>query len=557
MASARSLSDVPEERDSEIFSTAISPRTSSTSTQPYSMSSAATSSSSLHPDRINGRPSSNSHTARRTSSLRSIAATAADLQGSASSPSAGAANGSSGNTGTETSTQAQAQSSSGSQHRSSLRRASSTTSTINGQSSGSGHTSNPSVSGAGATSSATPRQSSSSSRHRDKDRNDTHIVKMRSTPRLVHDKEAEAAPSTGMYWSRAPVFGAIPNRTMRAHSVTLVDNVVWLFGGCDERESWRDVYCLDIETMQWSHPDCVGDIPPPSRAHSATLVDRKIVFIGGGHASTYYDSVYILDTTTRRWSRPVIAPGATPPQRRAHTAVLNGNKIWVFGGGNGMVALDDVWTLDVSGLLPYGTHGYGSGYGGGGYYQGGGYGSGLGRSGSGRNKDGSVTMKWELIETRGVKKPGPRGYHTANLVGNIMVVIGGSDGKDSFDELWTLNLDSREWTQIKANMSYKRLAHSSTQVGSYLFLYGGHDSTEYTSELVLLNLVSLQYETRTVYGKIPAPRGYHAAVLADSRLFLIGGFNGLTSFDDVQILELAASAYLPQVTSFAIEALVP
>lgn len=42
------------------------------------------------------------------------------------------------------------------------------------------------------------------------------------------------------------MYGAIPNRTMRAHSVTVVDNVVWLFGGCDERESWKDVYCLDV-----------------------------------------------------------------------------------------------------------------------------------------------------------------------------------------------------------------------------------------------------------------------------------------------------------------------
>lgn len=79
----------------------------------------------------------------------------------------------------------------------------------------------------------------------------------------------------------------------------------------------------------------------------------------------------------------------------------------------------------------------------------------------------------------------------------------------------------------------------------------------YQKRAHLQSLVSLQYETRTVYGKIPAPRGYHAAVLADSRLFLIGGFNGLQSFDDVHILELAASAYLPQVTSFAIEALAP
>ncbi|KAF9441341.1 galactose oxidase [Macrolepiota fuliginosa MF-IS2] len=531
MASVRSLSDVPEEYDADTDNTTIA----------FGMPSAR---------------SSATHIARRTSSLRSLAASASDVYP----PSASGSTTPSSLAPPDVIPQPQP---SAQPSRSSLRRATSTTSTINGSAS----PGLPGSSGPTLGSSSSNRQPSSSSRHAHvRDRGDVHIPRMRSTPRLVYEKDAETAPSTGMYWSRAPVYGAIPNRTMRAHSVTVVDNVVWLFGGCDERESWKDVYCLDVETMQWTHPECLGDHPPPSRAHSATLVDRKIVFIGGGHGSTYYDSVYILDTLSRKWTKPTIAPGQTPPQRRAHTAVLYGSKIWVFGGGNGMMALADVWTLDVSALVQYGPYGYGygshagqssySGTGGGAYGGGAGAGAGSGAvSGSGSGK--SITMKWELIETKGVKKPGPRGYHTANLIGNIMVVIGGSDGKDSFDELWTLDLDTLIWIQIKTNMPYKRLAHSSTQVGSYLFIFGGHDSTEYTSELVLLNLVSLQYEARTVYGKVPTPRGYHAAVVADSRLFLIGGFNGLQSFDDVHVLDLAASAYLPQVTSFAIEALVP
>jgi Rab9 effector protein with kelch motifs len=65
--------------------------------------------------------------------------------------------------------------------------------------------------------------------------------------------------------------------------------------------------------------------------------------------------------------------------------------------------------------------------------------------------------------------------------------------------------------------------------------------------------VSLQYEARPIHGKPPSPRGYHAAVLADSRLFVFGGFNGHTVFDDVYLLDLAGAAYLPQVTSFRIE----
>ncbi|XP_006462273.1 hypothetical protein AGABI2DRAFT_186268 [Agaricus bisporus var. bisporus H97] len=475
----------------------------------------ASSASSLHRASMDRLSVNTTGTARKASSLRSLAVSASD------SPSE--------------------------QPRTSLRRAASSNLTP------SSAPSTPSI--------HTPRQTSSSSSSRYHHRGDAHIPRMKSTPRLVYDKDAEQAPSTGMYWSRAPVYGAIPNRSMRAHSITVIDNVVWLFGGCDDRESWKDIYCLNVESMQWTHPECLGDTPPPSRAHSATLVaNHKIVFIGGGHGSVYYDSVYVLDTLTRRWSRPTIAPGPSPPQRRAHTAVLYENKIWVFGGGNGMMALDDVWTLDVAPLT--GAIGGGTGSGGyhGVYHVGGGgfYGPyAPSSSSSGKTKDGNVTLTWDLVETKGIKKPESRGYHTANLVGNIMVIIGGSDGKDSFDELWTLNLDTLVWTQIKTNIPYRRLAHSSTQVGSYLFIFGGHDSTEYTSELVLLNLVSLQYETRPVYGKVPSPRGYHATALADSRVLLIGGFNGHQSFDDVHILELAASAYLPQVTSFAIEALIP
>ncbi|KIY51359.1 galactose oxidase [Fistulina hepatica ATCC 64428] len=229
-----------------------------------------------------------------------------------------------------------------------------------------------------------------------------------------------------MYWSRAPMWGHLPIRTMRAHSVTLVDSTAWMFGGCDDRESTsKEVYCFDTDTMQWTHPDVTGDIPPPSRAHTATLVDRKIVVFGGGQNSTYFNSVHILDILTRRWTKPVPHnPNAiAPAPRRAHTAVYYRGKIWIFGGGNGMTALNDVWTLDVS-------------------------------------------------------VPGKPLRYTVHELG-------------------------------------------------------------------------------CVAGKPPCGRGYHATVLVDSRLFVFGGYNayGGNPFDDVYILDLAASAYLPQVTSFTVGAL--
>ena len=66
----------------------------------------------------------------------------------------------------------------------------------------------------------------------------------------------------------------------------------------------------------------------------------------------------------------------------------------------GMTALNDVWTLDVSSM---------------------------------------TKMKWQKIETTG-RKPDARGYHTANLVGNVMIVVGGSNGKELFTDIWCLHL---------------------------------------------------------------------------------------------------------------------
>lgn len=222
--------------------------------------------------------------------------------------------------------------------------------------------------------------------------------------------------------------------------------------------------------MQWTIRETTGDIPLACRAHTATLVDRKLIIIGGGHGMQYYDKVYVLDTTTRHWTQPSISgspSGSTPTPRRAHSAVLYQNKIWVFGGGTGLTALNDVWTLDVSSFS---------------------------------------RMKWEEIKTTG-RTPKRRGYHTANLVGNYMVVMGGSDGKEFFTDTWCLDLgtrrpqlfgaeplyllcaDTRQWSQVSllAN-KYKRIAHSATQVGSFLFIIGGYNGDEYCSDVLPFNL---------------------------------------------------------------------
>ena len=74
-------------------------------------------------------------------------------------------------------------------------------------------------------------------------------ARVRLLPHLPHSKDTEIAPTVQMYWSKAPVWGTMPNHGMRAHSVTLVDSVAWIFGGCDERGCWKDLWLFNTGTF--------------------------------------------------------------------------------------------------------------------------------------------------------------------------------------------------------------------------------------------------------------------------------------------------------------------
>ncbi|WYZ44337.1 hypothetical protein EsH8_VII_000773 [Colletotrichum jinshuiense] len=338
-------------------------------------------------------------------------------------------------------------------------------------------------------------------------------------PRTAPD--VPPAPSSGMYWSRAPVSGA-PHTSLRAHTTTLVGSNIFVFGGCDSRACFSELYVFDADAFYWSVPHVTGEIPVPLRAMTCTAVGKKLVIFGGGDGPAYYNDIYVLDTTNFRWHRPKIIGDRIPSKRRAHTACLYKNGIYVFGGGDGVRALNDVWRLDVSDM----------------------------------NK-----MSWKLVSgperapPPGVRetRPKPRGYHTANMVGSKLIIFGGSDGGECFNDVWVYDVDAHIWKAVSIPATFRRLSHTATLVGSYLFVVGGHDGNEYSNDVLLLNLVTMTWDRRRVYGLPPSGRGYHGTVLYDSRLFVIGGFDGSEVFGDVWMLELAVHAYYSQISHFTIE----
>ena len=360
-----------------------------------------------------------------------------------------------------------------------------------------------------------------------------------------------------MYWSRAPVSGT-PHTALRAHTTTLIGSNVYIFGGCDARACFNSLYVLDADAFYWSNPHVVGDIPVPLRAMTCTAVGKKLVIFGGGDGPAYYNDVYVLDTVNFRWSRPRILGDRAPSRRRAHTACLYKNGIYVFGGGDGVRALNDIWRLDVSDTskmswkLISGPSSPSP--------------SSSSSAGLNNNNNNATTSnnhtrpppppaggREHSNGSMQQQRPRARGYHTANMVGSKLIIYGGSDGGECFNDVWVYDVDKHTWKTVDIPVTFRRLSHTANIVGSYMFVIGGHDGTDYSNDVLLLNLVTMSWDRRRVYGLPPSGRGYHGTVLYDSRLLVIGGFDGAEVFADAWILELAVHAYYSQISNFMIE----
>ena len=417
------------------------------------------------------------------------------------------------------------------------------------------------------------------------------------------------APSTGMYWSQAPLSG-VARSTLRAHTTTPIGTNIFVFGGCDATTCFNDLYVLDGDSFHWSKPHVVGDIPLPLRAMTCTAVGKKLVVFGGGDGPQYYNDVYVLDTTNFRWSKPRFPTDRPRPSpRRAHTACLYRGGIFIFGGGDGKRALNDVWRLDVSdttkmswklingdpdlslasgtGIVMPGKAGKGdkatrgeSGAEAGNNSDTGSHGTAVAGGTSAKSQpisnmntlprsmsaaiassastavasslSSSQLYSYLMNQDPNQPRPRPRGYHTANMVGSKLVIYGGSDGGECFNDIWLYDIETNLWRSVPMSETYRRLSHTATLIGSHLFIVGGHDGHEYQNELLLLNLVTMTWDKRKVYGTRPSGRGYHTAVLFDSRLLVIGGFDGDDVYDDVWMLELAVHSYCSQISQFDI-----
>ena len=155
-----------------------------------------------------------------------------------------------------------------------------------------------------------------------------------------------------MTWSSPKVKGTPPG-PRESHAAVVIQEKMYVFGGWDAasvKETYNDVYSLDLIENRWEKVITQGMTPSPRAGMSAVADDAKAYFFGGVDKSgTFSDDLYMLDTRTMNWFKPSTA-GSLPAVRADHTANLVGNKMYVFGGQSDAGEHADLWVLDLNSL---------------------------------------------------------------------------------------------------------------------------------------------------------------------------------------------------------------
>lgn len=289
------------------------------------------------------------------------------------------------------------------------------------------------------------------------------------------------------------------------HTVASNDGRIYVFGGTDRRRRQQDLFAFDIGSSAWSQVQTQGILPPRRSGALGVVHEQKMFIFGGydGRDGNYFNDLYYFNFDSQRWDEMPSAIGDRPEARTDHIMVLHKNCIYVFGGYNGTSRFNDLcgydmdakrWDhVDTSGDVPSRRFGH-SGvvhaasnrlivFGG----------------WDGRDTLNDLyefnfcTREWKKIETQGTSPP-HRYRHTAVLYGDSMFVFGGVDKSHSrFNDFQRLDLTNNTWTEVctTGTIPSSRTFHRAVVVGSKMYLLGGYDGTDRLQDLYSIDVGAL------------------------------------------------------------------
>jgi len=309
------------------------------------------------------------------------------------------------------------------------------------------------------------------------------------------------------------------HHTLQGHSMNVVSDLVYIFGGLANNKFTNTLYCFDPATNEFSVvDDQLGDIPEPRAFHHTSVFGTRII-VSGGFNERILNDYYSFNTVSNKWTKAELDGEVPGPRERGTLAPYLEDKLVLFGGyycSSDMEAeyyLNDCYVLNIT------------------------------------------LMEWVKPNIEG-EAPPKRSAHTADFIKEKMYVFGGISYQKNLNDIWVLKTSQTsqfQWKQIipKGVPPEPRHGHTSTVVGTNIFYHGGRGAGyKIFDDLVIFDTINEQWVYPKIGGIRPPPRYYHKSVALNggAEIMVFGGIRPkeFINYPRVYILDTTPKAQLEE-----------
>lgn len=290
-------------------------------------------------------------------------------------------------------------------------------------------------------------------------------------------------------------------------TLNAVGDQLYMFGGMG-KHTLNDVNVFDVNVGSWMAVSTTGSLPHSRCCHSATVVGTNIWIFGGRGEKKLFNDLHVLSTETKTWKRHP-STKSSPEPRAGHSATLVGHTLYIFGGSTHRGKyLNQVVQLDTT------------------------------------------TMKWSRPKLKGKNFPAGRAGHIAVGTGSMIIIFGGFNGFEYFNDLFVLSTKTVSWSRILTGGSppQPRSGHSAVLMGKNMIVVGGCNGKQFFNDTHILDTENMTWLAKFDLERPHfAPRFQHPSTLVGNNVYIFGG-TGSDTFNDMYKLQIPYKSAVNQST---------
>eukprot|EP01112_Ceratiomyxa_fruticulosa_P019604 TRINITY_DN645_c0_g2_i1.p1 TRINITY_DN645_c0_g2~~TRINITY_DN645_c0_g2_i1.p1 ORF type:complete len:435 (-),score=42.07 TRINITY_DN645_c0_g2_i1:46-1305(-) len=305
-------------------------------------------------------------------------------------------------------------------------------------------------------------------------------------------------------WFEINPTGELPSKRYQ-HTASVIGKHIYIIGGQELPERrFDEIYRMDTESSEIVRITPTRGTPPRSARHTSVTIFNKIFMFGGFDGVSQHFGLNVFDVETNEWYVPQ-SYGDVPLSRTNHASASIGHRMYIFGGmyrnqTETLIFLNDFYVLDT------------------------------------------ITMVWTKLNPQG-PLPDSRCGHRLVSFGNKLLLFGGGSGEHwdkKYNDVYIYDPQLNVW--VKPNIVGSAPVCTFTIPfisGPFLFLFGGQNYSDnsLTNDLYILDTISWTWAKVIANNNYPTQRDMGTGSVVGNSMYMFGGYCGV-AVDNFYMLKI-------------------